>query len=105
MQVFLADIMLSEISRSVAVLDTAKNGVTYVTENLDGIDYLIGASEGAVYSSETSSGRMTPRQSSSNTIKQSYNHMVDDYGLTNDMLPGANEYTGSALQGIDQTTC
>ena len=101
-QVFLADIMLSEISRSVAVLNTAKNGVTYVTEHLDGVDYLIGASEGAVYSSETSSGRMTPRQSNSSTIRQSYNYMkglTSDMGLTRDSLFGAN-YTGSALQGI-----
>ena len=107
---FIADILLNEISRSVAVLDVAKNGVTYITENLDGVDYLIGASVGGVSSKEGDvTSRMTPRDSNSSIVRESYNYMVGHFGVSNDMLSGALEYpfgvnfTGSVFEGIGHT--
>ena len=93
-----------------AVLDVAKNGVTYVTENLEGVDYLIGASDGAVYSSESAheEGRVLPRESTSDIIRESYDYMVGTFGLNDNMLPGSAEYpfgvnyTGSVFEGIGQ---
>ena len=88
------------------LLHPGKNGQAYVTENVGGIDYLLGASKGAVYSmgnktTNTDGERIVPSDSSTSLISSSYSWLIDNGHGTSSTALATEEviFKGDSLSG------
>ena len=88
------------------LLHPGENGQAYVTENVGGIDYLLGASEGAVYqiantTTNTDGKRIVPTESSNSLISSSYSWLIDNgHGTTSTTLATEEvTFKGEPLSG------
>ena len=98
--VFIGDCLLNQITSSLEILKPGKTGEAYVTENVGGTDYLVGASVGQI--SDSSSGtmeRVAPPASTSSQIRESYSYLIDNgYSLTSTALSSQKaSYLGDPL--------
>ena len=100
-QVLITDIELEGISQTLGQLSYGKTGAGYITENLDGVDYMIGSSEGGVTAwVDGTAERITPAESPSSQIRNSYSLMTSSIGVTDTQLPGpATQPYGANMSG------
>ena len=102
----ITDIELDGISETLGQLLYGKTGAGYITENLDGVDYMVGSSEGGVTAwVDGVAERITPAESPSSQIRNSYRLMISSVGVTQSQLPGpaTNPYganvSGNVFEG------
>ena len=99
MQVLITDVTLDKISATLALMDYGKTGVAYVTEALDGVDYLIGASSGNVSKFVNQEPiRVSPDTSEEDQIRASYKWAKSQL-LDADNAPANPSTSGDVLSG------
>eukprot|EP00658_Telonema_sp_P-2_P048842 TRINITY_DN37144_c0_g1_i1.p1 TRINITY_DN37144_c0_g1~~TRINITY_DN37144_c0_g1_i1.p1 ORF type:complete len:981 (-),score=186.91 TRINITY_DN37144_c0_g1_i1:40-2982(-) len=76
--VVLADCELDDISTELSHLQPGKTGQTYITEYVDGEEYMVGASTGNVLVDDA---RTTPSASNSSVIRNSYAWLKQRYSV------------------------
>ena len=108
MQVWISIITLDAISGALNSIQYASTGVGYITENVDGVDYILASSTLEV--TDASGNRLPPAQSTSSKIRKSWT-IVEDLqtatGSHTDLQDAAHVYKapGKILEGVCLTTC
>jgi len=96
--IWIGDVYLESISNSLKALKPGKSGEAYIVENLEGVDFLIGTSFGTVVDSEGE--RLTPLQSTSPQIVDSYKHLTSCCGASSTEVGQVVEsYLGNIFEG------